>query len=129
MGVAYKLDPAGTETVLHTFTGGADGAYPVYAGLVRDDKGNLYGTTLFGGESRFGGVVYMLDPAGNETVLHNFTGGADGAYPSSSLVFDEAGNLYGTTNSGGDLTSSNGICAGYGCGVVFELKRVEGGPH
>jgi len=127
-GVAYKLDPAGTETVLHTFAPGADGTYPGYSGLVRDAKGNLYGTTLFGGENGFG-VVYTLDPAGNETVLYNFTGGADGAYPSSSLVFDEAGNLYGTTNSGGDLTSSNGICAGYGCGVVFELKRVERGSH
>lgn len=127
-GVAYKLDPTGTETVLHTFTGGADGAYP-YAGLVRDAKGNLYGTTLLAGEIFLGGVVYMLDPAGNETVLHNFTGGADGAFPYATLVLDEAGNLYGTTSSGGDLTSLNAACAGYGCGVVFELKRVEAGSH
>lgn len=126
-GVAYKLDPTGTETVLHAFTGGADGAFPL-AGLIRDAKGNLYGATLLGGE--FGdGVVYMLDPAGNETVLYNFTGGADGANPYASLVLDEAGNLYGTTVEGGDLSDLNGGCVGFGCGVVFELKRVERGWH
>src|ERR1017187_8120141 len=75
IGVAYKLDTTGHETVLYSFTGGADGAYPV--GVIRDSAGNLYGTTDSGGAAN-SGVVYKLDTAGHETVLYRFTGGADG---------------------------------------------------
>ena len=75
-GVVFKLDTTGTETVLYSFTGGADGANP-YAGLIRDSAGNLYGTTYGGGTSNWG-VVFKLDTTGTETVLHSFTGGADG---------------------------------------------------
>jgi uncharacterized repeat protein (TIGR03803 family) len=113
-GVVFKLDPTGKETVLYTFTGG-DGALP-YATLVRDEAGNLYGTTLEGGSS-FSGVVFKLDPTGTETVLHDFTGGADGASPVAGLIRDSAGNLYGTTPYGGDLSAFGGL----GCGVVFKL--------
>ena len=94
--------------VLHTFTG-ADGANP-YAGLIRDAAGNLYGTTAFGGASNHG-VVFKLTPYGSETVLHSFTGGTDGWAPFAGLIRDAAGNLYGTTASGG----------AYGEGVVFKL--------
>jgi uncharacterized repeat protein (TIGR03803 family) len=73
----FKLDTTGTETVLHSFTGGADGGNP-YAGVIRDPAGNLYGTTYSGGASGQG-VVFKLDTTGTETVLHSFTGGADGA--------------------------------------------------
>lgn len=113
-GVVYKLDPAGHETVPHNFTGGVDGAEP-YSGLLRDRDGNLYGTTFGGGSSGFG-VVFQLDPAGNETVLYSFKGGADGSGPSAGLIMDEAGNLYGTTYLGGELSA----CPTEGCGVVFK---------
>ncbi len=128
-GVVFKLDRAGNETVLYTFTGGTDGGVP-YGRLLRRE-GNLYGTTLFGGDlnglpqncAGFGcGVVFKLDRAGKETVLYSFTGYADGANPYNGLVGDEEGNLYGTTGYGGDLASTLPACAGIGCGVVFQLK-------
>lgn len=104
-GTVFKLDSTGKETVLYSFTGGADGG-DLQAGVVRDSAGNLYGTTIEGGT--FGvGVVFKLDPTGNETVLYNFTGSADGALPYARLVRDEAGNLYGTAISGG--TTGNGV--------------------
>jgi uncharacterized repeat protein (TIGR03803 family) len=112
-GVVYKLDPSGRETVLYTFTGGADGGNPV-GGVILDSAGNIYGTTADGGTpSGFSGngVVFTLTPAGQETVLYTFTGGTDGSTPDAGLVFDSEGNLYGTTYQGG--------ASGYG--VVFKL--------
>jgi uncharacterized repeat protein (TIGR03803 family) len=109
-GVVYKLDPTGHETVLHNFTGGAGGRYP-YAGVVQDSAGNLYGTTYEGGKGGVG-VVFKLDPTGHETVLHSFTGGADGRYPYAGVIQDSAGNLYGTAVSGGSR----------GTGVVFVIR-------
>ena len=94
-GVVYKLDTTGNYTVLYSFTGGADGGYP-FAGVIRDSAGNLYGTTQYGGTAQQG-VVYRLDTAGHETVLHSFTGGADGSRPNAGVIRDSAGNLYGTT--------------------------------
>jgi len=86
---------------------------------VSDGAGNFYGTTIQGGE-KYGsgyGTLFELSPNGsggwNETVLHSFKGGEDGANPSSPVIFDSAGNLYGTTGSGGIK----------GNGVVFELSR------
>jgi len=112
-GVVFKLTPAGQESVLYTFQGGLDGGVPA-AGLRRDQSGNLYGTTEYRGTSDWG-VVFKLDPSGNETVLHSFTGGADGATPRSDLVRDSADNLYGTAIQGGSG------CAFFTCGVVFRL--------
>ena len=112
-GVVYKVDAAGQETVLYSFTGGADGGWP-YAGVIRDSAGNLYGTTSAGGTAR-AGVVFKLDTAGNETVLYNFTGGTDGGAPIAGVVRDSAGNLYGT--AGGGIVSA---CQ-RGCGVVYKL--------
>jgi uncharacterized repeat protein (TIGR03803 family) len=118
-GTVFKLDTTGKETVLHSFAGEPDGSYPV-ASLVRDAKGNLYGTTLFGGDatcdSPLGcGTVFRVDTSGHETVLHAFAGGADGELPAAPLVRDSAGNLYGTTDSGG----------AYGVGVVFKLDSTS----
>jgi uncharacterized repeat protein (TIGR03803 family) len=113
-GVVFKLDTTGTETVLHSFTG-PDGANPD-AGLVRDKEGNLYGTTSGGGPSKEG-TVFKLDTTPTETVLYSFTGLADGAGPLAGLVRDKAGNLYGTTNQGGNLSCQ----APSGCGVVFKV--------
>lgn len=119
-GVVFKLDSGGNETVLYRFTGGADGAEP-YGALIRDTAGNVYGTAFQGGVGTcLGGgcgVVFKLDPAGNETVLYSFTGGADGANPGAGLIRNAAGNLYGTTSYGGDLNCNQQI----GCGVVFKL--------
>jgi uncharacterized repeat protein (TIGR03803 family) len=92
-GTVFEVSTAGKETVLYSFIHGTDGATP-FAGLVRDDKGNLYGTAL-GGTSG-SGVVFKV--AGKkETVLYSFTGGSDGSGPLAGLVMDAKGNLYGTT--------------------------------
>lgn len=101
-GVAFKMDKKGNETVLHTFTGGQDGANPS-AGLVRDGAGNLYGTAPSGGHGN--GIVFKLSASGKETILYRFRGGNDGSAPSGGLIRDNAGNLYGTTSSGGYLNN------------------------
>jgi len=110
LGTVFKVSAGGAETVLHSFTGGSDGEYP-YASVIRDAAGNLYGTTYAGGASGLG-TVFKIDTQAHETVLYSFRGGADGEYPSAGLVRDAAGNLYGTTNSGG---SSGG-------GIVFKIS-------
>jgi uncharacterized repeat protein (TIGR03803 family) len=124
-GVVFELSPqAGgswNETVLYTFCSLAncvDGSQPMAGPLVQDSVGNLYGTTYVGGNgSGCGtggcGTVFKLDTAGNEMVLHSFNW-SDGANPWAGLTMDAAGNLYGTTTSGGPDSSCN-------CGVVFEI--------
>jgi uncharacterized repeat protein (TIGR03803 family) len=94
-GVVFKLDPSGNETVLFTFYG-PRGTHP-NGGLILDTAGNLYGTTLAGGGYKSHGVVFKVDPAGNETVLYSFKGGRDGAQQNGGLIRDSAGNFYGTT--------------------------------
>jgi uncharacterized repeat protein (TIGR03803 family) len=122
-GTVFKLSPEGKETILHSFSGSpSDGATPL-AGLTADSAGNLYGTTYVGGTGTcptFGcGTVYKITPAGVETVLYSFTGGADGSIPYNVvLLIDSAGNLYGTTTNGGNL---NCTATGQGCGVVFKI--------
>jgi uncharacterized repeat protein (TIGR03803 family) len=121
-GVVFKLTPQGEETVLYSFcakTTCADGASP-YGGLVFDKKGNLYGTTLMGGAANRG-TVFKLTPEGEETVLYSFCAKKsychDGENPYAGVVFDQKGNLYGTTPLGGAYDG----CDNTGCGVVFEL--------
>ncbi len=114
-GVLYKLSSSGQETILHTFTGGADGGFPT--GLALDSVGNLYGTTANGGAGSLTGVqegvVFRLAAAGDFSVLYSFTGLSDGGAPDGGVVLDKAGNLYGTTYYGG---------LGYpGAGVVFKI--------
>jgi uncharacterized repeat protein (TIGR03803 family) len=111
-GAVFKLSPSGTETLLHSFTGGAAGDNP-YAGLIQDAAGNLYGTTYGGGSSACDqgcGTVFRVSPSGAKVVLHGFTG-TDGNHPFAGLIQDAAGNLYGTTAVGG----------AHGWGVVFKL--------
>jgi uncharacterized repeat protein (TIGR03803 family) len=109
VGVVFKVDTSGHETVLYTFTGGADGAYP--NGVIRDSAGNLYGTTTNGGGASGAGVVFKVDTSGHETVLYSFTGGNDGGNSSAGVIRDSQGNLYGTTSGGGAS----------GAGVVFKV--------
>ena len=96
-GVVFKITPAGVETMLYSFTGGADGGEP-WGRLVRDSQGNFYGTTYADGGLQLSfGVVFKLSPSGVETVLHSFTGGSDGGHPNGDLIADAQENLYGTT--------------------------------
>jgi len=119
------LFAAGREKVLYSFcpvSGCADGEFPDYGNLIFDTAGNLYGTTYKGGTYN-SGTVFELTPEGHgwaETVLYNFcsaTGCNDGSNPYSGLIFDSAGNLYGTTSAGGNP----------GGGTVFELSPGDGG--
>lgn len=118
-GGIFELKKSGgtwQEITLHEFAG-PDGADPT-GDLVWDSAGNLYGSALNGGQYRSGVVFELMPGNGNwtENVLYSFTGGSDGANP-EGVVFDSAGNLYGTTAFGGDLSSCNG-----GCGTVFSLN-------
>jgi uncharacterized repeat protein (TIGR03803 family) len=109
-GTVFKIDASGHGEILHHFSGGTDGANPM-GSVVLDSAGNLYGSTSAGGNF-YVGTLFMIDPAGNETVLYSFMGGLDGAYPYSSLILDASGNLYGTVAQGGST----------GAGSVFEFS-------
>jgi len=119
LGTVFKLTPSGsgwTETVLYSFSGIPDGSQ-AESGLVLDAAGNLYGTTADGGAGN-SGTVFQLVPSGGEwteNILYSF-GPQDGYAPFGGLIFDNAGNLYGTT------------AYGYGGnGTVFELSPAGGG--
>jgi len=129
-GTIFELSPSGgswTFSVLHQFFGGMDGSVP-YDALTLDAAGNLYGTASAGGGKsaacKYGcGTVFKLSPSGNglwtEKILHNFTtSAADGSAPACKLIFDAAGNLYGTTGSGGGSLNA---------GIVFELSPLANG--
>jgi uncharacterized repeat protein (TIGR03803 family) len=112
VGTVFELQPSGKLIVLHTFGKGTvyDGANPL-AALIRDDAGNLYGTTGNGGMFQSGCVFEIDHRTGAEKVLHSFTGLSDGRYPAGPLLRDSFGNVYGTTAGGGT----------FGSGVVFKL--------
>jgi uncharacterized repeat protein (TIGR03803 family) len=101
-GVVFKVDPSGSESVLHTFTGPPDGKLP-RAGLILDTSGNLYGTTIEGGPT-YGGTVFKLDPSGHETLLYGWAPAL--GFPAADLIADAAGNLYGTAEYGGNAHGS-----------------------
>ena len=120
-GVVYKMTPSGgtwTQTVLYNFQPGTDASHP-WAGVIFDQSGNLWGTTVAGGT--FGkGTIYQLIPSGGgswtENIVYNFTGGADGDSPYAGLAFDPSGNVYGATVGGG---TDNG-------GTVYKLTPSGG---
>lgn len=126
-GTVFEISPSGVEKVLYEFQGGNDGETPE-AGLVTDNKGNLYGDTAYGGGSAqcpLGcGTVYELSPGKSgytERIIYAFQGGSDGADPVATLSRANNGVLYGTTSAGGGGTcTQNGPISG--CGTVFELK-------
>ena len=127
-GVVFKLQPPPTEcktatcywteTVIHNFTGGSDGSAPQGV-LVFDSAGNLYGSTIAGGEGSHG-VVYELSPAQgswNISILHAFIGGSDGSGPEDGVAIDRSGNIYGTTFLGGADSA----------GVIYQLVHGQSG--
>jgi uncharacterized repeat protein (TIGR03803 family) len=130
-GTVFQLAPAKsgntwTETVLHNFTGGSDGGYPI-GGVAVGSNGALYGTASYSGNANDSGTAFQLTSpavtggAWTYTVLHTFVGGSNGATPASTLTFDTNGNLYGTTNNGGSSACN------LGCGTVFKLAAPSGG--
>ena len=133
-GTVFKVTRHGSGwlfTPLYNFTGGYDGSNPD-SRVVFGPDGSLYGTTTFGGLYR-SGVVFRLRPSASacktaicpwtETVLYSFTGQSDGAVPEGDLVFDQAGNIYGTTFAGGQ---GNCVPLFSGCGAVYELTPSQG---
>jgi uncharacterized repeat protein (TIGR03803 family) len=100
LGVVFKVDTGGNQTVLYSFAGGADGNGP-NAGVILDSSGNLYGTTTLGGGAANAGTVFKIDTTLHETVLYSFLGVPDGANPLAGVIRDSSGNLYGTTLNGG----------------------------
>jgi uncharacterized repeat protein (TIGR03803 family) len=119
-GTVFQVTPSGTHAVLYSFTGGADGGQP-YKGVTLDAQGNLYGTTVVGGTfagpcvEAGCGVAYKLTNSGGvwtQTVIHTFTGGNDGYGPGAGVTFDQHGNLYGMTPTGGSK----------GFGVIYQMK-------
>lgn len=133
-GTVFRISPDGVETVIHSFGARpAEGANPV--GLIQGSDGNLYGTTQYGGMASCPrpvplilpapghnfdytgcGTVFKLSQSGELTVLHLFTGGADGREPYTSLVEASPGHFYGETSYGGIINTG---CPTDGCGVVF----------
>jgi len=118
LGAAWA---ARVPQVIYSLAGENDGEY-TDTDLVIDSAGNLYGTSVQGGDFG-GGTVFQLSPSGNgwtHTVLYSFTGGADGGEPYKGVTLDSEGNLYGTAVTGG-----GGFCEG-GCGVAYKLTHVGG---
>jgi hypothetical protein len=126
-GTVFQLQPpaspAGTwtKTILYNFAGNPDGYFPSVGPLILDKAGNLYGTTQFGGSGGYGyGTIFQLSPPAEqgdtwtETILYNFTDGNDGGVPANGVIADAAGNLYGTTNDGGQYGQQ-------GVGTAFQL--------
>jgi uncharacterized repeat protein (TIGR03803 family) len=122
-GTVFRITPGADGTwnfdVLYAFKGSPDAGFP-YGGLIADSQGDLFGTTYFGGATGNGTVYELVHRSTGtyfERVIYSFTGGSDGANPTSTLVFDAAGDLFGTTSAGG------GSC---GCGTVFKLDHMTG---
>jgi hypothetical protein len=126
-GVVFQLAPPAkrgghwTERVIHSFDGGLGGDAP-QGGLAFDGSGNIFGTTALGGFYG-GGVVYEVSPPAHrggswtEKTLHSFGAGLDGFFPLAGLAVDSAGDIFGTTEFGGDYTA---YCQS-GCGTAYEL--------
>jgi uncharacterized repeat protein (TIGR03803 family) len=132
-GLVYELSPgangAWTEKIIYTFQGVnhgiSDGSSP-QGNLILDSQGNLYGTTAGGGRTCYCGTVFELSPnnqgSWQEKVLYAFNGQQDGYDPQAGVIFDAAGNLYGTTYG----SANGGVnCSGQ-CGTLFELSPVGG---
>src|SRR5260370_24053610 len=124
-GTVFQLSPTtngGVHTVLDSFTGGADGGEP-YKGVTLDREGNLYGTAVTGGSGSCEGgcgVAYKLTNSGGtwtQTVIHAFTGGDDGSGPGARVTLDRSGNVYGMAPTGG----------AFGLGTIYKIHQEHNG--
>jgi uncharacterized repeat protein (TIGR03803 family) len=118
-GTVFSMTPAGQLTVLHTFSGGSDGGAPL-AALTLGTDGNFYGTTSVGGKVAAplgSGTVFKVTPSATFTTLYSFTGASGGARPAAALTLGSDGNFYGTTSSGGTVTTY----FAQGGGTVFKV--------
>jgi uncharacterized repeat protein (TIGR03803 family) len=115
-GTVFKISMDGTETLLHSFSGGRDGSEPS-GQLIADSTGKLYGVTAAGGHCGCG-PVFSISPEGKEEIVYAFGKGAgyDGAQPVGRLVLDADGNLYGATHAGGPMDY----------GTVFKVRAAPG---
>ena len=133
--VCFNMPCLWEATVLYGFSGGADGNIPNYGSLIFDQAGNMYGATSAGGHGN--GVVYEMTGSGShwmEQALYSFAGSPDGANPLSGVIFDNAGNLYGTTAAGG--SSGNGAVyelspsgSGWTEGVIYSFTGGSDGSY
>jgi uncharacterized repeat protein (TIGR03803 family) len=117
-GTLYQLSPDGTETVLYNFGVTTGDGWEPSLGVTMDKQGNFYGVTEAGGA--YGkGTVFKISSDGSETILHSFGATrSDGTYPYGPVVLDKKGNVYGSTNEGGEYACGFG---GAGCGTVFKI--------
>jgi uncharacterized repeat protein (TIGR03803 family) len=115
-GTAFEVSAGGSETILHSFTGGSDGEV-LYGPLLLDKRGNVYGMTAEGGTYN-DGTIFKVTPKGTESIVHAFAGGSDGYFPMGGLIADAEGNMYGTTYAGGGSSACS-----VDCGTVFELGK------
>lgn len=113
-GAVWKLSPANKLTPLYVFKDGKDGEYPDQAPIL-DAAGNIYGTMITKNQGEYAGAVWKIDTAGRFSIIHQFTGMADGFGPNGPLMLNTDGNLYGTTQSGG------GTAAKPGYGTLFRI--------
>jgi uncharacterized repeat protein (TIGR03803 family) len=128
-GTVFKFSSSGQFTTLYSFQGGTDGMFPLN-NLVRDAAGNLYGTTTEGGDLACAdfqndggcGTLFKIDPSGNETIVHTFTGppGDAGTF-GAVLLMDAAGDIYGASYSGGVANCNWSSDEGIGCGTILKL--------
>jgi uncharacterized repeat protein (TIGR03803 family) len=131
-GTVFKIDTAGHLTTLYSFSGGSDGAQPEEA-LVEVSDGHFYGTTLFGGDPNCTasgytgcGTIFKIDSVGDFSLVHQFSGEAEGGVPFSSLIQAGDGDFYGTATAGGDpscsvYASGENYPTYIGCGTVFKM--------
>ncbi len=117
-GTVYRINKRGNYSVLYSFTGGSDGSNP-WASLSEDAAGNLYGAATGNGSIPAPSSVFKLTQAGELTVLHDFTGVPDGNVANTTPILDAAGNLYGTTLTGGFVCNSEYFSSG--CGVIYRV--------
>jgi uncharacterized repeat protein (TIGR03803 family) len=117
-GTVFKIASGGTFSIIYSFQGGSDGAYP-QGTLAMDQNNNIYGTTS-GGGAYGDGTIFEITPRLAESIPWSFEGGSDGATPFGGVIIDSTGVLHGTTTYGG------APCSGLGCGTVFEYSALNG---
>jgi uncharacterized repeat protein (TIGR01451 family) len=122
-GTVFRMNASGVVTTLHDFQG-PDGRFPA-GGLVQSPGGSFYGTTAQGGMGADDGTIFVMDGAGTLVTLHSFRSSSTGRSPSGELAIDGAGNLYGTTSSGG--SSGGGTIFKFTPTGTLTTLRVFGG--